>query len=77
MIRIDNLRLKDNILTLKNRKYKLISNILEVKRLLKNFKSYCYKNSILNITETTDSLEFNVFNSVNVISLKADVVKIY
>lgn len=74
MIRIDNLRLKDNILTLKNKKYKLISNILEVKRLLKNFKSYCYKNSILNITENLDSLEFNVFNNINVISLKAKVI---
>ena len=70
MIRINNLRLKDNIITLKN-------NIIEVKRLLKNFKSYCYKNSMLNITENSDSLEFNVFNEVNVISLKANVVKIY
>lgn len=74
MIRIDNLRLKDNIIILKNKKYKLINNILEVKRLLKNFKSYCYKNSILKIVENSDSLEFNVFNNVNVISLKADVV---
>lgn len=74
MIKIDNLRLKDNILTLKNKKYKLISNILEVKRLLKNFKSYCYKNSILKIVENSNSLEFNVFNNVNIISLKADVV---
>ena len=74
MIKIDNLRLKDNILTLKNKKYKLISNILEVKRLLKNFKSYCYKNSILKVAENSDSLEFNVFNNVNIISLKANVV---
>lgn len=74
MIRIDNLRLKNNILTLKNKKYKLTSNIIEVKRLLKNFKSYCYKNSILNITENSDSLEFNVFNNINVISLKAEVI---
>lgn len=74
MIKIDNLRLKNNILTLKNKKYKLINNILEVKRLLKNFKSYCYKNSLLNITVNMDSLEFNVFNNVNVISLKAKVI---
>ena len=74
MIRIDTLRLKNNIITLKNKKYKLTSNILEVKRLLKNFKSYCYKNSILNITENIDNLEFNVFNYKTVISLKAKVI---
>jgi hypothetical protein len=74
MIKIDNLRLKNNIITLKNKKYKLTSNILEVKRLLKNFKSYCYKTSMLSVVENYDSLEFKVFNSVNVISLKADVV---
>ena len=74
MIKINNLRLKNNIITLKNKKYKLTSNILEVKRLLKNFKSYCYKNSMLNITENMDNLEFKVFNNVNIISLKADVV---
>ena len=74
MIRIDNLRLKNNIITLKTKKYKLTSNILEVKRLLKNFKSCCYKNSLLNITVNMDSLEFNVFNNINVISLKADVI---
>ena len=74
MIRVNNLRLKDNIITLKNKKYKLTSNILEVKRLLKNFKSYCYKNSMLNVVDKMDSLEFKVFNNVNVISLKADVV---
>ena len=74
MIRVDNLKLKNNVLTLKNKKYKLISNIMEVKRLLKNFKSYCYKNSILNITENSNNLEFNVFNNKTVISLKADVV---
>lgn len=74
MLKIDNLRLKDNILTLKNKKYKLTSNIAEVKRLLKNFKSYCYKNSILNIIENSDSLEFNVFSDRNVISLKAGII---
>ena len=74
MIRINNLRLKNNILTLKNKKYKLLNNIIEVKRLLKNFKSYCYKNSMLNIRENTDNLEFKVFNDINIISLKADVV---
>lgn len=74
MIKINNLRLKNNIITLKNKKYKLTSNILEVKRLLKNFKSYCYKTSMLSVAENYDSLEFKVFNSVNVISLKANVV---
>lgn len=74
MIKIDNLRLKNNIITLKNKKYKLTSNILEVKRLLKNFKSHCYKNSLLKIAENMDSLEFNVFNVKNIISLKANVV---
>ena len=77
MIRVNNLRLKDNIITLKNKKYKLINNILEVKRLLKNFKSYCYKTSMLSVAENSDSLEFNIFNNVNVMSLKANVVKIY
>ena len=74
MLKINNLILKNDIITLKNKKYKLTSNILEVKRLLKTFKSYCYKTSILSVAENSDSLEFNVFNSKNVISLKANVV---
>lgn len=74
MIRIDNLRLKNDIITLKNKKYKLTSNIAEVKRLLKNFKSYCYKNSILNVAKNENSLEFNVFNAKTVISLKAGII---
>lgn len=74
MIRLDNLRLKDNIITLKNKKYKLLNNIIEVKRLLKNFKSYCYKTSMLSVAENINSLEFNVFKDKTIISLKADVV---
>lgn len=74
MVKIDNLKMKNDIITLKNKKYKLTSNVAEVKRLLKNFKSYCYKNSILNVAENTNSLEFNVFNLKSVISLKANVI---
>lgn len=74
MIRIDNLRLKDNIITIKNKKYKLTSNIIEVKRLLKNFKSCCYQNAMLNVVEKMDRLEFKVFNNKNVLILKAGVI---
>ena len=74
---MENIKMKENVLYLKGKRFKIVSNLGEVKRLIRNFKNYCYTTSILTIVETQNNLEFKVFSNklkTNIISLNCNIV---
>lgn len=76
-MKIENIKIKENILILKGKRFKIISNLGEVKRLIRNFKNYCYTTSILTVVETQNNLEFKVFSNklkTNIINLNCNVI---
>lgn len=76
-MKIENIKMKENILILKGKRFKIISNLGEVKRLIRNFKNYCYTTSILTVVETQNNLEFKVFSNklkTNIINLNCNVI---
>ncbi len=76
-MKIKNIKMKENIIVLKGKRFKIVSNLGAVKKLIRNFKNYCYQNSILNITENQNNLEFKVFSDklkTNIIDLNCEVV---
>lgn len=46
-MKIKNIKMKENIIVLKGKRFKIVSNLGAVKKLIRNFKNYCYQNSIL------------------------------
>lgn len=76
-MKIKNIKMKENILVLKGRRFKIISNLGAVKKLIRNFKNYCYTTSILTVTEKQNNLEFKVFSDklkTNIINLNCNVI---